>query len=226
LAFYAKVYKNLGKDSTLLEFGGGPTIYSLISAAAQVNEIHFCDYLKANRDEIKLWKRNSDTAFNWDIYFQRALTLEGRKSIDNKAITTRKVALREKLKKIVRANAFKQDPINKTFRNKYDIISVNFVPESITDSEEKWEKTVMNITSVLKNGGTLVMTALENAGYYKVGNKSFPAVDISTKKMKSLLLKLGFKTTYLHSIPAEELNEKSPKYEGYKGFIFVVATKE
>lgn len=226
LAFYAKIYKHFGKNFSLLEFSGGPTIYSLISAAGKVKEIDFCDYLKSNRDEVKLWKKNSDKAFNWDIYFKRALELEGRKVVDNEAIDVRKTELREKLKKIVRCNAFKQDPINKTLRGRYDIINANFVLESITPSEREWEQIIMNVTSMLKNGGILIMNAIKGASYYKVGSKSFPAVNISEEKVKKTLNKLGFKMTYLRSVAAEELNVDSTQYEGYKGFIFTIAIKK
>ena len=40
----------------LLEFGGGPTIYSLISASKYIGSITFADYAETNRAEITLWR--------------------------------------------------------------------------------------------------------------------------------------------------------------------------
>jgi hypothetical protein len=225
MQFYAQIYKAIDEDSVLLEFSGGPTIYPLITAASKVKAIHFSDYLKANRDEVKLWKSKDENAFDWDIYFKRALELEGSAAINNEAIQKREELLRTKIKKIIRVNAFKSDPINEKSREAYDVISVNFVPESITDSEEQWEATIHNITSMLKNGGILVTTALKNATYYKVGNKLFPAVNITEKKLEKTLNKFGLKVSYLKTVPAQELDVNSPDYEGYKGFIFIVAKK-
>lgn len=226
MQFYADIYKSLGKNSLMLEFSGGPTIYSLITAAENVDTIHFSDYIKANRDEIKLWKSNPDKAFDWSIYFRRALELEGHKDITEETLKKRETILRKKIKKIIRVNAFKLDPINEKYRLKYDIVNVNFVPESITSSEKDWADTITNIVSLLKEGGTLVMTALKNASYYKVGGKSFPAVNITESKLKKALINNGLNVLYIRSVPAQELDPSSPMYEGYKGFIFVHAKKE
>ena len=45
-----------GEGLTLLEFGGGPAIFSLISAAKYVDSITFSEYAETNRKEVELWK--------------------------------------------------------------------------------------------------------------------------------------------------------------------------
>ena len=57
-----------GDNLTLLEFGGGPAIFSLISAAKHVQSITFSDYAKSNRDEVELWKdEKNGRKFTGDI---------------------------------------------------------------------------------------------------------------------------------------------------------------
>src|SRR5579875_3915634 len=58
LNFYAALYKTTLPHSVMLDFGGGPTIYALISAARSVGEIYVCDYLEANLHEINRWIMN------------------------------------------------------------------------------------------------------------------------------------------------------------------------
>ncbi len=45
-------------SSTMLEFGGGPTLWSLISVAPNVSSITFSDYAETNRAEIEKWRDN------------------------------------------------------------------------------------------------------------------------------------------------------------------------
>ena len=55
LQFFCTCYKDIKPQSTLLEFGIGPTLYSLITAATKVDTIHVCDRLAANLHETQLW---------------------------------------------------------------------------------------------------------------------------------------------------------------------------
>ena len=72
LRFLAEAYKDI-EGSKLLEFGGGPTIYSLISAVNKVEEVYFSDYLKKNLSVVSRWKRNGQATFDWSEFFYHAL---------------------------------------------------------------------------------------------------------------------------------------------------------
>ncbi len=54
--FYQKYANGTTDSKSLLEFGGGPTLHSLISACWHVGSITFADYAESNRNEIILWK--------------------------------------------------------------------------------------------------------------------------------------------------------------------------
>ena len=75
LRFFIDCYRDVPPRSTLLEFGSGPTLYSLITAAARVDAIYVSDRLESNLREIQLWQRGAEAAFNWDPFIQRALVL-------------------------------------------------------------------------------------------------------------------------------------------------------
>ncbi len=54
-------YEEHGKEfdtttATLLEFGGGPTVWDLISAAPFFSTILVTDFAESNRAEVELWK--------------------------------------------------------------------------------------------------------------------------------------------------------------------------
>lgn len=226
LKFFAEAYKDVDPNSKMLEFSGGPTIYQLITASGKVKEIHFSDYLKNNLKEVKRWVKKHDEKFDWQSFIENALVLEGAKNV-NEELTTREENLRKKIKKFLKCDAFKEDPIHPKYRGYYDVVSSNFVSESITNSKKAWKNIMRNITSMLKDGGVLIITFLKDAEYYKIGDKIFPAANIHENDVKRVLKKLNFdlSTLYIHSIEADVIDEKSELYEGYKGMMFVKAKK-
>ena len=52
--FYELIVKG-DKPLWLLEFGGGPSLYALISAAKHVDKIVFAEYAENNRREVEMW---------------------------------------------------------------------------------------------------------------------------------------------------------------------------
>lgn len=227
LDFFAKSFQDIKENSLMLEFGGGPTIYQLISAAPKVRAIHFADHLNKNLNEVKLWKENAVKAFKWKKFFKKALFLEGNKKVSKKMISLREKIVRKKITKFLYCDAFNSDPLGKKYRNQYDIVCVNFVAESITSSREIWKTVISNICSLLKKDGTLIMTAIKEADYYHVGKRTFPATRITEEDILNVLTDLVFEETsfFSYSVPAE-IEEEFVGYTGYKGIIFLKARKK
>ena len=219
LRFFADCYRDVHPRSTLLEFGSGPTLYSLITAAASVDTIHVCDRLESNLREIQLWKRGDEVAFNWDPFIQRALELEGNSTVTRAELRRRAELLRRKLTTFCLCDAFRRPSLQGNHLNAYDIVQVNFVPESITSSLVAWERALQNIVSLLKPQGTLLLTALKHAMYYQVQEQIFPAVSIDETRVIQTLRKCGVREAdvLMRTIPA------SPPYRGYEGIMLIEA---
>ena len=215
LRFFSECYRDINPRSTLLEFGSGPTLYSLITAAAKVDTIHVSDRLDRNLHEIESWIRGDEEAFNWEPFIQRALELEGKSSVTREDLRRRAGLLRSKLTTFCFCDAFSCPPLRGNHFDEYDIVQVNFVPESITSSLVEWEMAVHNIISLLKPHGTLILTALKNAVYYQLQEKKFPAVSIDETVVTRLLRKFGFREEHMlmRTIPS------SLPYRGYSGIV-------
>lgn len=85
--FYDRYSNGSNGSRALLEFGGGPTIHSLISAAQHVETITFADYAESNRDEIIMWKDGANGgAFPCEIARCLHLYLGGWMSSNVRAI--------------------------------------------------------------------------------------------------------------------------------------------
>ncbi len=221
LRFLAETYLSLPKGGVLLDFGGGPTIYPLISAATRVDEIHFCDYLEANLDEVRRWIDASPTAFDWDPFIRKALELETGEPCTDAEVEQRANRIKERITRLMRCDASRRPPIEGP-HGLYDVVLTNFCAESATSDREQWRTYMANIVSVLKPGGWLVLSALKGASRYSVGPRYFPAVEIVEDDLVQLLEASGFARDGMEvrSIAADR-----PSRE-YAGLLLAVARKK
>ena len=58
------------KNFRVLNFGGGPVISDLISAAPFVKEIIFAEYSERNRQAVEKWRQNLPDSHDWSAHFR------------------------------------------------------------------------------------------------------------------------------------------------------------
>ena len=211
LQFLARAFREVPTGTMVLDFGGGPTIYTIITAAFQAAEIHFCDYLEANLEEVRQWIRGDEGAFDWSHFIKTALVLEGR-DYSSQSLKTRTEAIRTRITRVMRCDAHLPDPI-KEKHPQYDVLVTNFCAESATDDRDEWRKFVSNIATLLKPSGQLIMSTLKGADSYSVGKETFPAVYIMENDLFQTLTDVGFEQESIHieSVPADR---SSRHYQG------------
>jgi len=227
LSFFAEAYKDVDPNSVMLEFSGGPSIYSLITAADKVKEIHFSDFLKRNVEEVEQWKRFRHRSYLWTNFFREALVVEGKHEVTVNDILNREDILSQKLSRFLLCDAFKSQPLGPDHHQYYDIVAANFVAESITPSLKTWEEIIGNICSTLKPKGSLIMTAIQGASFYCVDGQRYSAVAVTPENVLRALSYQGFDTRNLliRQIPAEITDTTARDYKGYKGMLFIKATR-
>ncbi|CAF2070308.1 unnamed protein product [Rotaria magnacalcarata] len=212
----AKVYGDVKDGSTLLEFGGGPTLYQLMSAAPKVKEIHFSDYLEVNLAEVRNWVNRCSSAFNWNKITETALEAEGITATPE-AINAREELLRGKITKFLHCDAHRKYPLGINDNDdavQYDIVNCHFVAESISDTFHDWKSAFENICRCVKPGGKLVMAAMKRAIAWKNGDKKFLAVGITEQDVTNVLAENGFvnENIFMETFPADQ--------EDYREVIF------
>ncbi|HEY1370542.1 MAG TPA: guanitoxin biosynthesis pre-guanitoxin forming N-methyltransferase GntF [Gaiellaceae bacterium] len=222
LTFFARAYSRLDEQTAMLELGGGPTVYQLISAAPRVGAIDFADYIPANLDQVRLWADEAPTAFDWSPFIRRTLEIEGVESTAH-AVQARADLLRSRLRRFLHCDAFDAEPCGSASRASYGIVSVNFVPEAMTGSIVVWRQIMRNILSLLKPGGTLIMSVTTGADYWRCGEVVLPAVRIGAAQLESELAMLGLRVDSMTTIDAEVVDATDPEYCGYTGMAFVQA---
>lgn len=181
----------LNKNSNILDFGAGPTIFSGIAAAPYASSIHLCDYLESNLIEIRKWLLSEEDSFDWSHCIKHILQLEGSPH-DQKAIEERSSLLKKKTGSIFRSDASLNWPIYSNNSNRYPVVISNFCADSATSSKEVWRAYMMNILNLVEYEGKIIINALHNCKYYKSGNKVFPSADLNEQDLKNVLLQNGF----------------------------------
>ncbi len=221
LRFLADAYRDVPVGGRMLDFGGGPTIYPLISAVGRIREIHFSDYLEANLGEVRKWIANDPRAFDWDEFIAQALEIESGRPATPQDVSERATEIRECVTLLTRCDASRQPPIEGA-HEPYDILLTNFCAESATSDHWQWQSFMVNILSQLKPGGRLIMSALKGATRYSVGARSFPAVSIREDDLVEVLEETGFsaKSIEIRSVPADRPTRD------YEGLMLAVAQKE
>jgi len=215
---YQEIFKKLTK-ADVLEFGGGPTIYQLISLARYPVVIIFSEYGDANLNEIDLWLKRKKSAFSWRPFIRQVLELEGVKP-DISHIQKRTDEIRKKVIRLIHCDAKSVSPLKKIGTRKFDIVSTHFVAESITDTTRSWANVLRSIIKHVDKDGFLVMSAITGARYYTVGNKNFPAVPVSLENITAALQAEGFTILNTDYIDAEK-----PEESGYNGIALILAKR-
>ena len=219
LQFLVHALREISPQSVLLDFGGGPTVYSLIASANYAREIHFCDYLESNLEQVRIWLKAHPHAFDWTEFIKTILLLEEKDS-SPESIVLRENQVRQRVTNVLRCDA-NQDPPIQTHVTGYDAVVSNFCAESATEDMQEWRKFVGNITSLIRPGGRLIMSTLKGATSYGVGREIFPAVNIMEEDLIELLVDIGFdcNTIQIDSVPADRPSRH------YQGLMFVTALK-
>jgi len=215
---YARIFAQLAM-ARVLEFGGGPTIYQLISAAQYPVSIDFSDYLAVNLTAVHMWLQNRPERFHWDDFIRYVLDHEGEGS-DGDAIEKRAQLIRRKVNDLMHCDAKKIHPLGSMCHAQYDIVSINFVLESITTELAEWNRLVDNVEPLIKPQGYVLMSAIIGATQYRIGELFFPAVPISPETITSKLKQKHFSIVCTRCIGAEH-KEK----QGYEGIFMVLARK-
>jgi SAM-dependent methyltransferase len=222
LVFLVEASRRIPEDALMLEFGGGPTIYQLVSAAPRVSAIHFAEYLDTNLDEVRRWLTADKEAFDWTAFIDRSLELEGD-GASRDAQSERARLLRRKVTMLLHCDATRPDPLGSDGRARYDVVGVHFVPESITSSKAEWRQALENISTLLRPGGLLIMSAVLQARCWRTGEHQYPAVDIGADELQATLSALGFADIDCRSIEAEVIDDGAPDFAGYSGMAFLTA---
>ena len=208
----------------LLEFGGGPVIYPLISAAPHVAEVVFADYAQSSLDEVSLWKNSDPHAHDWSPYFRHVVqTLEGNP--DPHAAIQREMELRSKFKELLLCDIRANDVFGGVSipLESFDVISTNFCMEVASNNVEEYAQNIKHICRYLKPGGFIVSLVTVGGWWYVINSKRWYNLCITPQQINSAYGEAGLRIhdSAHYNLPAETQNRLSDS----KGAYFIAAQK-
>lgn len=219
LRFLTEAFATLPPEHTLLEFGAGPTIISLICAADKAAHIDTCDYVAENRAVVERWLAGDESDFDWTPYFVRALQLEGVAEPTPEQIAARAARIRAVTGPVVACDITQEPPVA-TGRH-YDVIISNYCLDAVTGDKAEWQAHIRKLKWLLKPGGTLLLSSLRQATYSDFGETRYPNVYLLEADLPDALTKAGFDPLTIRVTTAEA---DHPQRE-YSGVIFASAVE-
>lgn len=185
---------------SVIDYGCGPVIANVISAAEYASEIVLAEHTDSSRDCIQQWVDNNPSSFDWSHYFSYIVQqLEGK---SQEEIAKREVTLRRLIKAIVPCDLTKDPLISPQYSGPYDILINIVVIDNSAINTQEFEKQMNSLSTLIKPGGYLlfltpVMVESETDkdccyDHYTINGQDFNMIIVSKAYLKSLLVKIGF----------------------------------
>ena len=213
------------KNLRVLNFGGGPVISDLISAAPFVEEIIFAEYSERNQQAVEKWRQNLPDSHDWSAHFRFIVeNLEGR-SREEAAI--RESELRRKITHILPCDIEWDNPVKwpsswGSQSAMFDVVTTSLCLEACVTSKESYRHAIGKLKRYLKPGGYIVMYGVTEEKYYFVGQERFYCFPLTTNLIQETLASEGFKMFNEIKLLAVSLEP----YGDAKEIFFVTATLE
>ena len=103
----------------------------------------------------------------------------------------RQAKARLAIKEIVKCDVHKSNPLEPKVYEPFDAIVTSTCLECACPDTESYKKALMNITSLLKPGGTLILFGVLNDSFYTVGTKTFYTLNIDEEFIKAAVTETG-----------------------------------
>ena len=176
----------------VLDYGCGPVLANVISAARVATEVVLAEYTQEGRAALEQWLDNDPKAFNWSPYCEYVVqTLEGGSA---QAAEEREKRLHSIVKGVVHCDITKDPPIENGYQLPYDVVISCLCLENATKTKEGLLQAFSRITTLVKSGGDLLLYFAETdkkdgLRSYWIGNHSYSALPVDSNFIHSMLEK-------------------------------------
>jgi len=222
--FYTKYNSKWNnKTARLLEFGGGPVIISLISAAPYVDQITFAAYAESERREIELWKHGKEGAHDWSSHF-KSIVNEVEHIAGDDAWREREKLLRKQISSVVPCDIFSENPLF-VKQEPFEIISTSLCLEAACSSYAEYKASIKKLVGLLKPGGFLLMLVSERETFCFVGEKKWFVLYLTLEQVLKALSEAGMAIIMAERDPVPMVEIQISTESDYKAVLFVAAQK-
>ncbi|XP_078719523.1 indolethylamine N-methyltransferase-like [Lampetra fluviatilis] len=207
------------KGTRMLDVGCGPTIYQLLFACDSICEITMADFTPANRREVKLWRADDPSAYNWDSHIRYACQLQGTQG-QEKAKAER---LRRAIKHVLPCDVLQSNIVHPEQPTPFDVVQSSFCLECACDTELSFRAALRNMAALLVPGGWLVLIGALDQTVFVVAEQSFAALPLSEDMVRAAVSAAGLQVDTFRVIPRPQSLEDD--LCDISGFFFLLAKK-
>ncbi|MDV3348968.1 guanitoxin biosynthesis pre-guanitoxin forming N-methyltransferase GntF [Leptothoe sp. ISB3NOV94-8A] len=192
LEFLVESLKRIESVPVALDFGSGPIISHILPLVTKAHEIHVSEYVESNLIELKKWFSGDPTAYDWQLFTQKVLQLEGHQLPEPLEVQQRELDARQKVTLITPGDVREPNPLGESKRTFYPLVTAHYCAEGISLNKDEWRTYMRNIMGMVQPGGTLITSACGSGNYYRVGDNCFPSTELNPQDVLSCFLDNGF----------------------------------
>lgn len=207
---YHEAFQSLPNGLRVLDYGSGPSIVSIISAAAKASEIVLSDYGEGNRKALRQWLERDPEAFDWSPTFNMVVQeYEGRSEEEARK---REEQVRKVVKAVALCDLHQDPPIEEAYNSQYDVVICSMVLEVTSKTREDYKKGIAKLRKLVKPGGKLMLYTGERIsefekGYYMVGDAKFHDILVSSEFVVQSFIEAGFGDVAIKKLPVTDIND-------------------
>ncbi|XP_078496160.1 nicotinamide N-methyltransferase-like [Lissotriton helveticus] len=170
--------------------------------------------------EIEKWQKNEPGALDWSHVAKALCELQGK----GEDWQEKQNILKQKIKNVLKYDVSKCNPLSPTVLPQADCLLLTHCLEAHSTNKEEFHSALKNVSSLLKNGGHLLMISCLMQTFYMIGTFKFPHLSIDESFVRKALSEGGYVIQKLQVFPRtlDQLHEVAD----YEGFIVVLARKE
>lgn len=200
-----KFFTSVGKLRLAVDVGTGPNLYPIMLLLPYIEKVYCVEYAPKNINYLRDQLHSLDT--NWYAFWQLIKNGSPDHQID---------LLKNLKKKLI----IKKGDIYDLPKSSYDLASMFFCAESITDSYKQFQVACLSFIQSAKKNGYLVATFMENSKGYEINGVQFPTYPVNTSLVRKIFTPYTQNLTVKH-IPVG----KQPLRSGYTGMILLTAQR-
>jgi NNMT/PNMT/TEMT family protein len=200
---------------TVIEVGGGPSLFSLMAIAAHrrraFRHLTFTDLGWKNVAEVDCWLRDDPRQFD----YQPLLDWLHREVGAEQAIVTE--SLRNSRWDLRNLDWREQPPIE--WNRHYDVVSSHFFAESATSDEGDFLDLLRKVGGLGRPGAIVLLSFMCRSAGYRIAHQDFPAISVDEEGILDDLRRAGLDLVdpVLSTAPTED----PASQPGYDGMVFV-----
>jgi NNMT/PNMT/TEMT family len=229
--------------NTWLDFGSGPSLWHLVAARGRLDHITLCDYAQPNVNYLRRWKSQAASTqapggeksapahgdHDWLSFYTSAIQRHESERFANEEVARAEAQRRLDLlrgravREVLQCDVHQPKPLGVHWdRNRrFDLVTSNLCVEAACRTRKEYRRAIKHLTSLVQNGGTLVLAAVAGESFYRVGEQRFHCLAIDEELVRTTLEEVGFQRVHIERLSAP--SSSSGEASDFDELMFVVA---